>query len=625
MASIKKIIIMKLLKSKILLGVMIFAVAFIGFAVITKAETTCDLGTVTLKQGMSGTAVTCLQTKLAVTPMTGYFGSITKGKVVAFQAAHSLTADGVVGPLTKAALGLVTTPGTTTTGTTTLSGGAGDIDITTSSSGIESSVKEGDENVKVLAFKAEGDGSDIAVTSMKIALQNDGYNAGDGSSEKLTNYIDEVTIWQGSTKIGSVDASDFTRDSDSPDVYSKTVAISNATVKENVKSTFYVAVTANSSIDSEDMDDASWNVDVQTLRYVDATGAIMSSDLTGDHDQNFSFDDITTDDDISIKSSTSNPIATNISVEANKNSDSVLVGAFKLDVGEDSSDISVLEIPVELTVDDASNTASSDDAEDIIDTVTVKIDGEEYEADLDSETITDGDGAAIYLVTLDNGDLTIEADEQAEVKVYVTFNDQSGNYGSGTTVYAKVTGSDIDAEGSDDDITVTGTFTGKTHTLVANTVPVFSLVSKSLSLYQAIDGVAAGEEDIFLAKFVFNVTAGDADVYLTKGVEGDANYTAAADTIQYTQLGGGSVDSAVIEAEDETLDDGLTSSFLISEGNTEKFTLSFFVRGNDEAEKFTINSFAYGTADDTSVTYDYNSVVNSGLSSFTTNSVYLAK
>ena len=634
----------KFIKSKLGHVVLSLAlVAVMGVALSAHAYTY----TMTLKRGSSGQAVMDLQTALGGLTVDGSFGPATEAAVKAFQASHNLTADGVVGPMTGAALaGSPVTPnqgncptgyhtvtpvaptfascapndGTTPTTPGPLQGGAGTLDLTSTTSGTEDVVKEGSTE-KVLAFKGEGSGSDIGVTALKVMLSNSDYAS---TSEKLSDYVDTVEVWMGSTKVGSADASEFSRDLGSPDVYSKTINLTNAVVRDGQKATFYIALTANSSIDSTDMATASWDVEADTIRYMDATGIVLS-DTVADSNA-VTFEDSSADDDISIKSSSSNPVASTIQVDANNNSDEALVGAFKLDVGDDSSDVSITAMTVTLTINDSADTASSDDAADIIDTVTVKVGSDEYTADLDSETVLNGDGDGLYLVEFDSGDVEIAAGDDEEVKIYVVFKDQSGNYGSGTTVVASITGStDIDAETDNDEVSVSGSYTGKSHTLSVD-APTFELVSKSLALYQSIDGVAAGEEDIFLAKFVFNVTAGDEDVYLSRGVPGDeASYNTVADELQYTQLGGGAVDSTVIEADDDSLDDGLTSSFLITSGSTEKFTVSIFVRGNDEADKFTITSFAYGTADDTATQYDYDSTVTSGLTSFSTNTVYLAK
>ena len=57
-----------------------------------------------LTVGSSGADVTALQNAIGVTPATGYFGSITKAAVVAYQKAHSLPSTGYVGTLTRAQL-----------------------------------------------------------------------------------------------------------------------------------------------------------------------------------------------------------------------------------------------------------------------------------------------------------------------------------------------------------------------------------------------------------------------------------------------------------------------------------------------------------------------------------------
>ncbi len=74
-----------------------------------------DTFTRNLTVGSRGADVTALQTKLGVTPMSGYFGPITKAAVAAYQLANNISpAVGYVGPLTRAVLNAGGT--TTTTG-----------------------------------------------------------------------------------------------------------------------------------------------------------------------------------------------------------------------------------------------------------------------------------------------------------------------------------------------------------------------------------------------------------------------------------------------------------------------------------------------------------------------------
>lgn len=64
----------------------------------------------TLRQGATGPYVTEVQTKLAVRPVDGKFGPVTRAAVVRFQTVKRLKADGIVGPQTWAALDQTAAP-----------------------------------------------------------------------------------------------------------------------------------------------------------------------------------------------------------------------------------------------------------------------------------------------------------------------------------------------------------------------------------------------------------------------------------------------------------------------------------------------------------------------------------
>jgi len=230
-----------------------------------------------LTVGSTGADVTALQTKLGVTPATGYFGAITKAAVVAYQTANGIApAAGYVGPITLAKLNYcapvtttTTTTTTTTSGSATLSGGAGDITITKASD-VESEVREGDSNVKIADFKVKAEDSDVGVTSVKVSLINNG-----SGSARLNRYAETVSVYEGSKKVGSADVADFTKDGDT---YSKSISLTNATVNENAKVDFYVAVSAVGHIDGADGSN-NWNVTVDQVRFTDGTGATLTADV----------------------------------------------------------------------------------------------------------------------------------------------------------------------------------------------------------------------------------------------------------------------------------------------------------------------------------------------------------
>ena len=194
-------------------------VAF-GCGVATPAATTCSASfTRNLTVGSTGADVTALQTKLSVSPATGYFGAITKAAVVAYQTANGISATGYVGPLTLAKLNYcapvvtpVVTPVTPVTPVVSgLEGSAGDLtSVKTFTSAIEKTVAEdASKNVLGAELTASAD-SDLAITSMKISLVK---ATGASASTRLDRYVSSVSVMQGSKEVASVDAADFTKSS----------------------------------------------------------------------------------------------------------------------------------------------------------------------------------------------------------------------------------------------------------------------------------------------------------------------------------------------------------------------------------------------------------------------------
>ena len=90
----------------ILIGSLALAIAFVVAPTFVEAYT--QIGNTTLRVGSKGANVTSLQQLLASNSdmypsgtQDGIFGSKTKSGVVQFQLAYGLTADGIVGPITR--------------------------------------------------------------------------------------------------------------------------------------------------------------------------------------------------------------------------------------------------------------------------------------------------------------------------------------------------------------------------------------------------------------------------------------------------------------------------------------------------------------------------------------------
>lgn len=471
----------------------------------------------------------------------GKFGPITADLFKAFQTAKGIKIDGIIGSQTAATLAACSGGSNTPTPSTpsTLNGGAGDLSYSATSTDVESTVKEGTTE-NVLGLKLEADGSDIAVSSVKVEFD---HSSGTGST-RLYKYVDEVVVMLGNDEVGSMSAEDFSKDGT---VYSKSIPLTGAVVDEDAKENLYIAVKTLGTVDNVADE---FDVTLTQVRWMDATGAIFSD--TRSDSETFGFDDANADDDIAIKSSTTDPDATNLIVETDASSDEYLVGAFKLDVDDNSSDITVIEMPVVFTFAASGNTtddAFADSSENFLDEVRVEIDGEDYVASYDSEATTNSVGTGTYIV---DDEFVIDAGDAPVVKIYATFNEQDGNYGSGATIIASVTGSDIDAEG-EDEVTVTSSFTGEEHTLLTTGAAV-TYSSASFTAENATDSIDG------TISLVFKVEAvGEDVVFADDGTDFTYSLTGATET------------DAIVTCS------GLTASggdFTVAEGDTKTCTLA---------------------------------------------------
>ncbi len=466
-------------------AIIVLAVAVLatfGMVAVQSASADCII-TTTLRVGSTGTEVQCLQGKVGATA-DGKFGPMTAVAVKAFQASKNLSADGVVGPMTAAALnGVMSSSGTlpagctstagysvttgtkcdtmvsgsfpagcssaagysittgvkcdsTTGGNTSgaLEGGAGDITVTELSSP-SSSVKvgEGESDVKVLGFEVEADeGSDVKISSVKITLE---HTSGSGN-EKLDRYAEEVSIWMGSTKVGSVDVDEFSEDSG---VYTKTITLSNAIVRADETVKFYVAVDAVNDIDSGNTGSSNntWTATLTSTRFEDASGAILT-DTTASIANTTVFDTLSNTGDVELKValSSGSPIASTVKVSTTADTNQVKVLEFTLKA--QNSAMIVDQIPVTF----ASTLVESGGVDSITSNVTLKIDG---------ETFNEAVSTAASSVTISFNDLGIElaADETLTAVIYADINDiDAGTFAEGNELTASITSALVVTTGS---------------------------------------------------------------------------------------------------------------------------------------------------------------------------------
>ena len=522
-----------------------------------------------LTVGSTGADVTALQNKLGVTPATGYFGAFTKAAVMAYQTSKGISATGFVGPLTRAALNyvapVVVVPSTPSTPSVVLNGSAGSADFSTTTTNVESTVNEGAENTKVLGFKVEASDSDVSVTNLKVTLKN---NVTGSESTRIDRYLDSVSVYMGSKKVGTADISDFTK---TGTTYTKSIALSNAVVKEGTanKATFYVTVNALSSIDSVNRG-ADTDVTVSNIRYVDGSG--VSTTDTWSQVQNFGYSTLADSGDVKVTISrgSSNPIARNVEVSDTSSTDDVLVLEFK--VKAVGSDVTFD------TVNFIATTTSTSSPSNLISRAVLK-NGSDELATLDGSDLAAWNATSTF--NLD--DTFTVAEGTTEVfRIYVDVQDASNFTNGDITVKLAGTPNAINAEDSNgDDIEETGSAVGETQSFILNG----AVVTYSTESYSAADVGNSVEGRISLT---FTVEAlGDNDITLAENQTTTENRAAGAGRVSYNVEGTSSVTSAYISSTSES---AVSGDYTVSSGDTKTYKLSIGFASSTGQVRLTINS-----------------------------------
>ena len=340
----------------------------------------------------------------------------TGANITASTSASSLPLTGVAAKTVACTMGDSTS--------TTLQGGAGDATISTVTTDVETQVKEGDSNVKVAAFKVEALDSDIQLKSVKVVLAEQGT----GGSTRLDHYFDSVSVWEGSTKVGSADASDFTKDGS---VYSKSISLdASAVVREGSsnKETFYVAATALSNIDSLDLgtDNNEWVLQVPNIRFVDAQGAVLSNtdgdsgtidgtgDDPGDFGGDFSFVSVADSGDVTVTVSkaSGNPDDSTVEVSDTSTTKNVLLLQFKVKAEGSSMTFDTLDTTLDVTLNTPGDPMISE--------FQLRNGTSSSSSLLATEDGVNADGTVTF--NLDD-DFTIDADSTETFSVFATIND----------------------------------------------------------------------------------------------------------------------------------------------------------------------------------------------------------
>ncbi|MDQ5954981.1 MAG: hypothetical protein QG583_909 [Patescibacteria group bacterium] len=682
-----------LLKSKFLLGVLVVVgLAFAGSA------SAAYMHTGLLKMGQSSSQVMSLQQTLNsggfLVSTTGagspgmesmYFGAKTKAAVMAFQAAKGLTVDGVVGAQTGAALaamtggtvaypagctsttgfstttgmscstgsttlpagctagamyssttGMLCSGGTTTTPNGPLAGGAGSLDDVQSISSLSGEeVAEGDSDTKIAGWTFTADnGSDLAISTIRLSFD---LTAGAGS-DQFDDYADKVTVWQGSTEVGSADVADFSENSN---VYSKTINLSGVTpIKADKDSDFFVTVDALNNIDSSDLGANTWTMTLESVRYEDATGVVSTETATGDIGGTtaFSFESLATATGTELKVSDttgSSGDAVNdghvVEIDATTDTNDVPLLAFDLKATGDIQNIQ--DIPVKVV------STGTGQVTDIASSFSLWMDGEMIDtvssADLFETSVTENadlcdNNDTTCWAHFDDVDFDMNDGDSAHFVVKADINDTSATLVNGDTLTVSMTATDvdaIDAEDANGDSVVAGDLTG---TATAETIA-FYTAGINASLYGTptavishtgdIVGSGAGDDDQGTFEIIFDVTAFGSDIYLD-GTSPTLTGAGALLDLNLTETGTHALTSATITSPSGATLTGTANAdarFKIAEGDTERFKVTAVLTVSvDGFASIAIGDIVYALTDVTGTTsYTFN------LADFKTGDLYM--
>ncbi len=585
-------------------------VVAIAFAFVAAVSTANAAFNTDLSVGSTGPEVASLQTWLisknfAIPAISsgvaqpGYFGSQTVTAVKAYQAANGVPSTGYFGPLTRAAVNKVggaapvamgcpigytctANPGTTPATSVapgTLKGGAGSITVDALSTYSSEDVVEGDKDAKVLAFEVQADDeSDIEVTSIKVELAQ----TVTSNSEDVSDYIDSVSVWFDGKKVGEADADSFSENSD---IYTKSISLKGAVVRSDETKKFIIAVTAQNNLDSGDIDNDAFTVDVLNVRFTDAEGVVTTEDTDGEVlDRTFDFDDLATSGDLEAKISenSANPDARTVEVDTVSDTNDVLL--LVVDFKATGADMTIDDLNFDITPTGAN-------ANEIVKEYKLLMNGEEIDS-ISATSIASTVTGNITFTDLED-EIMVDEDGKVTFKLVADINDIEGNFTNGDSILASLTSTNfaeasttIDDSQGDTVVNAdrSGSVTGEAQTFYSDGISV--VLDSTTATPYTVDStdndrvelvikfkVTAFGQDAYIPSFMTpttaatNATVGQLSASTTPTTaSGVAFHVQSSDTgLAISQLGGSTITSTAEEK---------TNSFKIVEGQTETFTLT---------------------------------------------------
>lgn len=500
-------------------------------------------------------------TPLGLTTGTGYFGASTRAK------ANTLCA---TTPEVPEVPGDDddddTTPGDDDDDDNTLSGGEASLgDLTRASTPSSVEVSEGDEEVQVAGFKFDVDDADASLKRVYVSFEE---TSAATNSVDPWDYFESVQIYVNDEMVAeeAADDEDNWEDISGSNRYEMRFTGLDEFLAADEEAEITVGVTMLNNVDGDD-EDAVWSVTVPAngVRVTDGEGIDSTTPAAIATARTFSLEAAGTDDELKIKTASSNPDSSVVKVDENDDTQDVTVLVMTLEA--EGSDIEIREFPVLLTTSD-------NNIDDVVADVTFEVDGKVL------GEMSSSDVGTTTTFEFDNDEFVISKDDSVTVKVIVDLKDSS-DYAEGTTLEADVDATrrqaivaegtdDLDANSTND---ISGTADGEVHQLLSEGI--FAEV-KSTDKSLVNEDTASADKATF--EIVFDVTAFEEDFYvpfsatttLGAGVRAGALFLVETDAGAQATTTGTTTYGLTNTSGAETS----SNHWIIRDGDTETFELS---------------------------------------------------